>query len=73
MTKAEYKEYLKSPHWQATRKKALKHYDNQCTICGSKVKLNVHHFTYENIGNESIHELTVVCEGCHRLLHNIKV
>ena len=30
----DYKEYLKSKHWQRTRRKALKRYGYKCMICG---------------------------------------
>ena len=72
MTKSEYAEYLRSDHWMAKRKEALDHYGRQCTICDSKANLNIHHFTYANIGRERLSELTVVCNGCHKLLHGLK-
>ena len=72
MTKAEYQGYLHSDHWKSKRNEALTHFKHRCVICHSKAKLQVHHLTYKNIGNESIRELIVACGDCHKLIHNIR-
>lgn len=68
--KLEYKEYLKSDHWQDIRTQALERADNKCQLCSSKINLNVHHNTYKNRGNEKLTDLVVLCRECHAKFHN---
>ena len=68
--KEEYKAYLNSPKWQATRKRLYREYEYKCAICGSPKNLNVHHITYENLGEEKDEDLTVLCQECHNKLHD---
>lgn len=68
--KAEYQAYLNSPKWQATRKRLYKLYDYKCDSCGSPKNLCVHHITYENLGEEKDEDLVVLCQRCHRQLHD---
>lgn len=64
-----YREYLKTPHWQAMRLKALSLADNRCQVCNGKERLEVHHRTYERRGNENLTDLTVLCHKCHSTFH----
>lgn len=70
--KEAYKAYLKSPHWQAIRKRLYRAYEYKCAMCGSSRNLNVHHITYENLGEEKDEDLTVLCQRCHETLHDDK-
>lgn len=68
-----YSEYLKSPHWQETRKKRLDIDGYACTICGSKSNLNVHHVNYRNVGKENVEtDLVTLCSPCHAMLHRVR-
>lgn len=68
----DYKDYLKTYDWNETRKIVLKEANYKCQLCGAKnVKLNVHHNTYENIGNEYREDLVVLCDDCHKKFHDI--
>ncbi len=62
---SQYQEYLKSEAWAVRRKMALAHADGRCQLCGSPKALQVHHRTYENLYNETLHDLTVLCDPCH--------
>lgn len=72
MTKAEYAEYLQSPHWQLTRAAALERACHRCQLCNSSKRLQVHHRTYVRLGNEDPTDLTVLCRGCHEKHHGIE-
>jgi hypothetical protein len=72
-TKEKYQLYLKSTHWLNFRSQARKFFKYTCQICGSKRKLSVHHLSYVNIGHESLLDVTLVCDPCHKKLHGIKV
>ena len=64
------KEYLSTQSWKTKRAKALELANNQCTHCGTKNNLNVHHdYGYKLIPNEPISCLRVLCSRCHTRLH----
>ena len=65
-----YPQYLVTFHWRKIRKDIIEKH-KVCQKCGSKEKLHVHHFTYDNIGNEKEEDLILVCEDCHKKLHKI--
>lgn len=66
----DYKNYLKTKHWNHQREKILKNAKYKCQLCSNKNKLHVHHNTYENIGNEKKEDLIVLCEACHSKFHD---
>src|SRR5664279_1632542 len=47
-----YSEYLKTPHWKKTSQQALERARYRCQVCNTKENLNVHHNTYEHLGEE---------------------
>ena len=63
-----YKEYLMSDMWQQKREGILGFYP-ECQKCRKNKSEEVHHLTYENIGNEKLHELQVLCKECHKEAH----
>lgn len=60
-----YTDYLQSPEWRAKREKALRFAGYRCQLCNSPKNLQVHHRTYERLGNERLSDLTVLCADCH--------
>ena len=65
-------QYLQSPEWQKKRKQKLKEAGSRCQLCNAgNAELHVHHRTYENIGNEKLSDLVVLCKECHRKFHDI--
>lgn len=64
-----YKEYLRTPEWQATRESKLRSARYRCQVCGGGGLLDVHHRTYERRGHEKPDDLTVLCRDCHGLFH----
>jgi hypothetical protein len=64
-----YAEYLQSDHWKIVRADALVRAGERCQLCNSHVKLNVHHRTYLNRGDEQPSDLIVLCNDCHRTFH----
>ena len=67
----EYKKYIKSPRWKAVCKRAYATYGRRCMACRSPKKLHVHHATYDRLGRELIADLRVVCDKCHREIHQM--
>ena len=65
-----YIEYLASPRWRAKRAEALEDAEYTCEECGATEAeagvLEVHHHTYERLGNEDPEDLSVLCPTCHK-------
>jgi 5-methylcytosine-specific restriction endonuclease McrA len=65
-----YAEYLQSDHWKHMREIALRKAGVQCQLCTSSDRLEVHHKTYERLGEEAISDITVLCRSCHSKFHD---
>jgi len=64
-----YETYISSPEW---REKALECKHKRfwvCALCGGKAD-HAHHNSYKNLGDEMPHELTPLCDSCHKDFHN---
>lgn len=61
--------YLKSDHWRRMRRLALEDADHRCAVCNATEHLDVHHRTYERLGNERLTDLLVLCRSCHDIFH----
>jgi len=64
-----YNEFLLSDFWKNKREWILSCFDNECQICKSKEKLEVHHLNYISVGNEGMDDVTVLCRECHNGKH----
>lgn len=65
MNKQQYQEYLKSEHWEKKKEDFFTNRKYRCLLCGSRMKLEVHHLTYKNLGNEKKIDLVYLCRFCH--------
>ena len=82
MNKQEYYKYLTSIDWLIKKSQFVNIYlkENwsiECYACGSTYNLQVHHSSYENIGNEiitdgRIWDLRFMCKDCHKKWHKEK-
>ena len=70
MTRQEYRQYLKSDHWQSLRQWALDRY-GKCLICGETSGLDVHHNTYDRLGVELPNDVVVLCRVHHMMVREI--
>ena len=64
-----YAEYITSPKWAATRAIAIAAAGYKCRVCLRRNELEVHHKTYERMGNEHPEDLLVACVRCHNDIH----
>jgi len=64
----DYQQYLASREWRVKRKEVIELADSICERCASRPIKNVHHLTYENLGQESPLDLIGVCRPCHEYL-----
>lgn len=65
-----YNEYLLTPEWKARRDRQVEADGGACRLCGSRDNLNVHHRTYERLGEEAPLDLITLCYGCHQTFHD---
>jgi 5-methylcytosine-specific restriction endonuclease McrA len=63
-----YPTYIRSESWRSNpaRLQALSDAQGRCRLCGDETLLEVHHATYERIGNERDSDLVALCRECHR-------
>jgi 5-methylcytosine-specific restriction endonuclease McrA len=65
-----YSDYRRTPEWQYRRRQMVQAAERKCQHCGSySHRLNVHHRSYDRLGNEDPDDLIVLCVSCHRDLH----
>ena len=72
----DYKEYINSPEWKETSRRAKVRAGYRCQLCnrkGNDTTLHTHHRTYERLGIEFYEDLIVLCNSCHKKHHGIKL
>jgi 5-methylcytosine-specific restriction endonuclease McrA len=68
-----YNKYLQSDDWKAKRGKVLERCDGLCEGCREAPATQVHHLTYNHVGDELLYELVGICDACHERVHEPKV
>jgi hypothetical protein len=81
MNKEKYNQYLRSLDWLLIKNELISTYLKEgwkikCYCCKKTPNLQVHHFSYSNIGNEKeilkdgrIWEIGFMCGDCHKKWH----
>lgn len=64
-----YQQYLNSKEWERKKKEVLFRDDYFCQLCGEVENLNVHHLTYNRVGDEALFDLVTFCRNCHLIEH----
>ena len=67
-----YNRYLLSPEWSKKRIAVMKRANFICEGCLQKTAVQVHHLTYDRVGNEMLFDLVAVCSDCHKAIHEAK-
>jgi DNA-binding transcriptional regulator YiaG len=65
MTREERCTYFASRQWFLLRERVRERCSDTCEHCGASKMAQVHHKTYERMGNELLEDLLGVCEPCH--------
>lgn len=68
---AKYYRHLHSTRWAKKREQRMAKDGNCCRTCGisgEKVKLHVHHSSYQWLGRERMRDLITLCDDCHRAI-----
>ena len=66
----QYGNYLASPEWHAIRRKIIDASRGICEYCRTSPAVQVHHKTYDRVGQERMEDLSAVCLKCHQQLHS---
>jgi hypothetical protein len=64
-----YADYLETPEWFTVRMTALAVAGGRCEVCNTEAPLDVHHRTYDRLGEEVLEDLSVLCRECHERFH----
>ena len=64
----EYSTYLKSDKWKRKKEKYFALYGKRCAICRSGMKVQIHHMSYQHMGNEPLSDLVALCAVHHKKL-----
>jgi hypothetical protein len=68
-----YATYLQTAHWSDQRAAALEKSGGRCQWCEQEgtpeAPLDVHHLTYERLGEERAEDLIALCRYCHARWH----
>jgi 5-methylcytosine-specific restriction endonuclease McrA len=67
-----YQDYIRSEAWKARKAEAIHKAGYKCSKCGNIGKLECHHNAYNRLGAELDSDLLVVCEKCHKKIHNLR-
>lgn len=68
-----YRAHLKSAKWKKLRKAKLDEAHGQCQKCGAgQGRREVHHKSYERLGDERLEDLIVLCPDCHAFEDKIR-
>lgn len=72
--KLKYNDYLRSPQWRQKRQQLFEQRGKCCERCGLDmgelgISPDVHHKTYDNLFNEPLEDLEVLCRPCHKKHH----
>lgn len=64
-----YQQYLQSKEWAQKKKPVLVRDNYCCQLCGEVENLNVHHLTYNRVGDEALFDLVTLCRYHHDIEH----
>jgi len=68
-----YADYLRRPWWRGLRQWKIDNVGGKCERCGSTLNLQVHHLTYDTLGEEMPWDLEVLCKRCHGKEHATEI
>lgn len=70
-----YNERIHSLEWLGLKQAIIRKRGANCEVCGvlgSDRRLEMHHLTYRNLGEEKPEDLQLLCLDCHKWAHIVK-
>lgn len=65
-----YAEYLASGHWRDFKARYRAKRSMRCAVCQTS-RVQLHHHTYRNLGDESLGDVTPLCDKHHDEIHRL--
>ncbi len=62
-------QYLQSAHWKRRKSRYFAKHGRWCAACNTKRRIDLHHLSYQHVGNESDGDLMGFCRQHHALAH----
>lgn len=69
--KISYDKYINSDEWTNLKDNYFLTHEKICSACGSLSSIDLHHMTYDRLGNEKDIDLIPLCDICHDQYHDI--
>ena len=70
-----YWEYINSPLWKQKASDFRRHFGYLCQSHLARGELargwQIHHKHYKTLGHETVQDVTLLCEDCHRAAHGL--
>ena len=67
-----YEDYLRSDAWRAKRHLVIERERGLCQGCRNAPIQEIHHLSYDHLGDELLFELIGLCRECHKKAHQIE-
>lgn len=68
----DYYAYMRSPEWFARRESFFSTHPRKCTVCPRNRRIDLHHLTYDRLGEELDSDLMPLCKVHHELIEEAK-
>lgn len=69
--KLRYVQHLSSEKWKRLRVRIFNRCKGICEGCGINKATQVHHLTYDRMGDEMLFDLAAMCAPCHKKVHGL--
>jgi 5-methylcytosine-specific restriction endonuclease McrA len=70
---AKYDAHLLSDQWVKLRRKVIRRAHGICEGCGERAATQIHHLTYDMLGDEMLFQLVGLCKRCHSKIHGREI
>ena len=65
----DYFSYIHSELWRSRASAYKLRIGYRCEHCKAMARLEIHHLSYANLGNEKDDDLIALCKSCHKEIH----
>lgn len=65
-----YLAYIRSTAWKLRKAERMTLANGTCECCGFASAVEVHHLSYDRLGDEALADMLALCSDCHRAQHD---
>lgn len=66
-----YRDYIQSQRWMQRKRKYFETHEKKCKACKTSRRIELHHKTYNRLGQERDADLVPLCQLCHSKVHDL--